>query len=83
MASVSKQALVNSIGESAPIAGPPDPTTGEPTTVETMTMGILLGKDTSGEQRLVFMLLADDYDALGRPGYGDAIDITLTTIPAE
>lgn len=73
MGSVTKHATLFTISESAPI---PDGTGGE---IATMSLGIVLGKDTPGEQRVMFMVLATDYEALGSPGFGSAIDVSLTS----
>lgn len=78
MSAVMKSATVVAIGERAAIPGPADPHTGAPARVPTMSLTIVLGKGTAGEQRSTFMLLESDYDALGRPAYGAAIDVTLT-----
>jgi hypothetical protein len=57
---------------------PQDPE-GAPLVIPTMTLGLVLGRDTRGEQRVTFMVLEMDYEALGRPGFGDEVDVTLTT----
>ena len=73
MASVDKSATVYTISESAPIANPAGGT------IDTMSLGIVLGKDTPADHRVSFMVLASDYAALGSPGYGAAITVTLAT----
>lgn len=78
MASVTKQAKVVAIGEHGALPGPTDPATQLVTRVPTMTLTIVLGLGTSGEQRQTFMLLEADYVALGRPGYGADITVTLS-----
>ena len=69
---VTKHATLFTISEGASL---PDGQGGE---VDTMSLGIVLGKGTPGEQRVTFMVLASDYEELGSPGFGAAIDVTLT-----
>lgn len=76
MAAVTKTAELVALSEGPTIIGPAD-ASGNPTEVPTMNLGVILGRDTPGEQRVSFMVLGTDYTDLGQPGYGAQIDITL------
>ena len=82
MAPVTKQAKIVTVSESSELVMR-DESGAEVGRVPTVTMNVVLGEATPGEQRVGFMILEADYDALGRPGIGSAIEVTLSPVAAE
>lgn len=78
MATVTKIAYICGIGEAAPLVETVD---GEQVQVPTMTLSVLLGRGTPGEQRQSFMVLQQDYTDLDSPSFNDQVAITLSTGP--